>query len=547
MFHVNTMDDVLISQLPPNLLRSALRVLVGQGSFAQQAFVQHVQRRLQEGSSPFPPEAKLFSEAAAFLAHTRCLFASKLVQESISQLNYFVKSIPQAELNWQNDVTLDNLLTMCDGDIVQAIQAVKESQPTPSTALKSLIMDLQTSLTECSSYCCSKSLTFPFTRAQLQVDDVLVLLSPNVHHYQVAIAPDIEAAVIDPEISAKIEHVQLGPLSVPRLFNGLWQMSSPAWGSSSSIKQHESLLSLVRVGLVATDMADHYGDAELVYGSFRNRLPGRLGEEVIAATKWCVFRPLDEPVTKELVLKAVQERSRRLGGRVDLLQFHWYDYSVKDYLIVLAELIAITKSHPHLVSSIGLCNFDAETTQEACEYLLATTGTVGIVSNQVQYSLIDSRPQFKMADICHRYGLKILTYGSFCGGFLSEKWLNRDAPDLYSEAIPLTPSQRKYFDIIINWGSWEDMQTLLLTLKVIADEHHVEISNVAARWVLDQPEVGAVIVGTRLGLSNNSDSNLKVFTFALTDEDRRRLDNVIGNKGRALFDKMGDCGHEYSH
>lgn len=74
-------------------------------------------------------------------------------------------------------------------------------------------------------------------------------------------------------------------------------------------------------------MADHYGDAELIYGGFRNRLPADMRDEVHAATKWCVFGPIGQPVTTQYVLQAVRERSRRLGGRVQLLQFHWHDVS----------------------------------------------------------------------------------------------------------------------------------------------------------------------------------------------------------------------------
>lgn len=59
-------------------------------------------------------------------------------------------------------------------------------------------------------------------------------------------------------------------------------------------------------------------------------------------------------------------------------------YSVKDYLDILVELVHITKTHPDLVSAIGLCNFDTEHTEEACKYLLEKTGAVGLVSNQVQ-------------------------------------------------------------------------------------------------------------------------------------------------------------------
>lgn len=67
------------------------------------------------------------------------------------------------------------------------------------------------------------------------------------------------------------------------------------------------------------------GDAELVYGAFRNKLPPRVRDRVYAATKWCVFGPVAQPITEEYVLDAVRERCRRLGGRVELLQFHWYD------------------------------------------------------------------------------------------------------------------------------------------------------------------------------------------------------------------------------
>ncbi|KAF3764080.1 oxidoreductase [Cryphonectria parasitica EP155] len=336
---------------------------------------------------------------------------------------------------------------------------------------------------------------------------------------------------------------------MPRLFNGLWQLSSPAWGSATTQKQEKALAHLVENGLTAADMADHYGDAELVYGDFRNKLATEIQSQVFAATKWCVFTPLKSPPTTEWVLNAVRERCRRLGGRVELLQFHWYDYTHKEYLDILVELVGITKSHPELVSAIGLCNFDSEYTQEACEYLLSKTGSVGIVSNQVQFSLFDSRPLQKMCAVCERYNLKLLTYGSFCGGFLSQKWLGQPVPNIYSEATPLTPSQRKYFDMINNWGAWVDFQNLLSVLSSVAEKYNVSLTNVATRWVLDQPSVGAVIVGTRLGVSFHGDENLAVFGFKLSETDLAVINHVAlgenGQRSLALFEKLGDCGHEY--
>lgn len=51
----------------------------------------------------------------------------------------------------------------------------------------------------------------------------------------------------------------MGPFEMPRLFNGLWQISSPAWGSGSAEAQEAALTQLVvEAGLSAADMADHY-------------------------------------------------------------------------------------------------------------------------------------------------------------------------------------------------------------------------------------------------------------------------------------------------
>lgn len=88
-------------------------------------------------------------------------------------------------------------------------------------------------------------------------------------------------------------------------------------------------------------------------------------------------------------------------------------YASKEYLEILLELVKLTKTQPELVSAIGLCNFDTEHTLEICQYMLERTGEVGIVSNQVQFSLLDSRPLQKMSAVCDKYGIKLLTYGSF--------------------------------------------------------------------------------------------------------------------------------------
>ena len=55
----------------------------------------------------------------------------------------------------------------------------------------------------------------------------------------------------------------------------------------------------------------------------------------------------------------------------------------------------------------------------------------------------------------------------------------------------------QYLDMIVKaWGSWSLFQTLLTVLKSIADKYDMSIANIATRWVLDHPYVGAVLIGT---------------------------------------------------
>jgi len=100
--------------------------------------------------------------------------------------------------------------------------------------------------------------------------------------------------------------------------------------------------------------------------------------------------------------------------------------------------------------------------------------------------------------------------------------------------------------MIIAWGGWALFQSLLETLSEIATRYNVSISNVAVRWVLDHEFVGAAIIGARMGVSEHTEENLKVFGFKLDEADRASIANVLKDcQAREMFDAMGDCGAEY--
>jgi aryl-alcohol dehydrogenase-like predicted oxidoreductase len=107
-----------------------------------------------------------------------------------------------------------------------------------------------------------------------------------------------------------------------------------------------------------------------------------------------------------------------------------------------------------------------------------------------------------------------------------------------------TASLRKYKNMVDLWGGWSLFQELLALLKEIATKHDVSISNVAVRYVLEQPTVAGAIIGARLGVSEHLQENAKVFDFTLDREDYDRLDSLL-SRSRNLFKFIGDCGDEY--
>jgi aryl-alcohol dehydrogenase-like predicted oxidoreductase len=167
---------------------------------------------------------------------------------------------------------------------------------------------------------------------------------------------------------------------------------------------------------------------------------------------------------------------------------------------------------------------------------------IQIVSNQVQYSIIDRRPEVKMIPFCIKHNIRLLTYGTICGGLMSERYLGRTQPPSIAELDTL--SLRKYKKMIDAWGGWNLFQELLSTLNTIAQKYNVGIANVATRYILDKPAVAGIIIGARLGISDHINNNAQVFNFGLDKLDYNDID-AVSKKSNNLFETIGDCGDEY--
>ncbi len=314
----------------------------------------------------------------------------------------------------------------------------------------------------------------------------------------------------------------------------MWQVA----GGHGYIDHDLAVTDMMRyhdAGLRSWDLADIYGPAEDFIGMFRRRLSALKGKEemntIQALTKWV---PQPVRITRSITKENVESSLRKMNvDSLDLLQFHWWDYNNPYYMDALRYLFDLRDER--IIKDVGLTNFDTERIQ------IITDSNLKIVSNQVQYSIIDRRPEVKMIPFCIKHNVSLLAYGTICGGLISERYLGRVEP-LGAELNTL--SLRKYKRMIDAWGGWNLFQELLSNLSRIAQKHNVSIANVATRYILDKPGVAGVIIGVRLGIADHINNNTQVFNLTLDKSDLNDIDGVC-TKSNNLFEKIGDCGDEY--
>jgi aryl-alcohol dehydrogenase-like predicted oxidoreductase/enamine deaminase RidA (YjgF/YER057c/UK114 family) len=325
-----------------------------------------------------------------------------------------------------------------------------------------------------------------------------------------------------------MKRCQLAPdLEISRVVTGLWQVADmEREGRELDLDATaEGVAPYVEAGFTTFDMADHYGSAELIAGRCLERY-GRKGVQLF--TKWV---PKPGPVTRDGVRAAVDLACERMRtSSLDLLQFHAWNYSDPAWLDGLFWLQELRDEG--LIRHLGLTNFDA------AHLRIALASGIDIVSNQVSFSLLDQRAQGAMTELCREHGVKLLAFGTLAGGFLTERWLGRPRPDL--ETLE-TWSQMKYWRFIEAAGGWEVFQNLLATLDGVAQRLDVSLANVACRHVLDEPAVGGIIVGARLGRSEHVRDNLRLFEFDLDERSRTEIDAALSE----LSPIPGEPGDEY--
>lgn len=314
-----------------------------------------------------------------------------------------------------------------------------------------------------------------------------------------------------------MRRVELAPgVTIPRLIRGGWQLA----GGHGPVDRDRALADIghfIDAGMDTVDGADIYTGVEDLYGEANQR---RRAQGLSALRVHTKFVPdaselasVDAAYVRRIITRSLQ---RLRAERLDLVQFHWWDYAVPGMVETALHLRDLQREG--LVALIGGTNFDTPRTRQMLD------AGVPLASMQTQYSLLDRRSGAGLAALAASHGVQMLCYGTLAGGFLAERWLGR--PDPAGELV--NRSLIKYRLIIDEFGGWDAFQALLNVLQSVAGRHGVSLSAVAIRWVLERPGVAAAIIGARY--ADALGATLQALQFQLQPQDNAAIDALLAER-----------------
>lgn len=343
-----------------------------------------------------------------------------------------------------------------------------------------------------------KALTTPKEQGELAKRlEIVALLRTGVPHHKIAHQLGVGVATVSrgakaiengefdnliaPGVTTLSPTFSFGGEPIPRIFKGNWQLAG-GHGNITSKQAIDDLIAYAQAGFTVFDTGDIYGDSEQIIGEFRRKYEKLYGKEALSKirihTKFVPDLNALEDLTFQDVADVIHRSRRRLGvDCLDLVQFHWWDFTKGDY-IQTAKWLTDLKDAGY-IKQIGLTNFDCEHTQSVID------AGIEVASNQIQFSLFDPRPLNGMLRLAQKHNFAIFCYGVLAGGLIT-----KDAAD------PANRSHLKY-QLIIDEVGHAYYKAVTQKLDDLARTYHTSRVNIAIAYILQTQGVSAAIIGPR--------------------------------------------------
>lgn len=253
------------------------------------------------------------------------------------------------------------------------------------------------------------------------------------------------------------------------------------WGQTDVAEARRLVDICLEHGVCMFDSADIYssGGAESVLGE---AIKGRPRDKLIISTK-ATFRfgegENEVGSSRYHLLRSVEGSLRRLGtDYIDVLQLHWPDPTtpIHETMEAFATLVNQGK-----VRAVGVSNYSVAQMAEA-------ELTVGIVSNQVPYSMVNRGIEADVIPYCLEHGKAVLAYSPLQRGLLTGKF----SPD-----HTFAPTDHRGRNEYFTPENIRRVNGFLGTLRDLAEDHDATLAQLVIAWTLAQPGITAALVGAR--------------------------------------------------
>jgi aryl-alcohol dehydrogenase-like predicted oxidoreductase len=271
----------------------------------------------------------------------------------------------------------------------------------------------------------------------------------------------------------------------------------------------------------ALDLGCNFVDCANVYGTepiVARALKGKR-DNVVLTSKVCSAMgkgPNDHGLSRYHIMREVEHSLRRLEtDHIDIYLLHAYDEStpIEETLRAMDDLARQGK-----IRYFGACNFNA---WQVCEALWVSDakGLDSFIGVQPQYNLLHRlEAEWDLMPLCRKHGLGMMTYSPLAIGLLTGRF-RRGQPPPADSLWAKGHSSYKLEDAMT-----EQADRVVQKLIDISQERGKTPGQVAMAWILDHPEITAIIIGP--DQPEHVDENLGAVGWQLTREERVALDEV---------------------
>jgi aryl-alcohol dehydrogenase-like predicted oxidoreductase len=301
-------------------------------------------------------------------------------------------------------------------------------------------------------------------------------------------------------------------LTISRLIFGCEPLGGTDWGKVDENLLDQAVSRSVDLGVNCFDVANVYG-----LGLAEERLSQILGSkrhEVVIISKFGVNweTPRGQSRAKtfldcspERVISALEGSLQRL--RLDCIPIylvHWPDPKTPIDK-TLEALLRCQKEGK--IQYFGVSNFPLTLLREANHFT-----NVGIL--ELQYNLVDRSSEEELLPYCQTEKINVFAYGSLAQGLLTGK---------YDASTTFEKDDRRHRLPHFQPDAIKKNLRILDKLKTIGDQYEKTVSQVAIRWILDNPSISAAIVGAKTPYQ--TEMNLGALDWQLTDQELTYLLN----------------------